>query len=33
MSFDEPTSMFTLDMDYEEMIEIPDGYAGYRLKD
>lgn len=33
MSFDEQTSMFTLDMDYEEMIEIPDGYAGYRLKD
>ena len=33
MSFDEQTSMFTLDMDYEEMIEIPDGYAGFRLKD
>lgn len=31
MSFDEQTSMFTLDMDYEEMIEIPDGYTQVKL--
>lgn len=30
---EEKQSIFDLQMDYEEMIEIPDGYAGYRLKE